>query len=116
MLVLERKPDESIVIGGDILVTVLSVKADKVKIGVAAATDIPVHRAEVADRIARRDPRKSVPWVSPHRDDSVRYRNALHLVLGRVGTWGAAGATATFTASELRQIERALTGEMEARP
>ena len=47
MLVLTRKRNESIVIGDDIEITVLSVVGEKVRIGVDAPRDIPVFRKEV---------------------------------------------------------------------
>jgi carbon storage regulator len=47
MLVLTRKRNESIVIGDDIEVTVLSVVGEKVRIGIDAPRDIPVFRMEV---------------------------------------------------------------------
>jgi carbon storage regulator len=47
MLVLTRKPEESIVIGGEIEVRVLGVQGDKVCLGVEAPRKIPVYREEV---------------------------------------------------------------------
>jgi len=47
MLVLTRKPDESIVIDDDIEVKVLSIVGEKVRIGIEAPRDIPVFRMEV---------------------------------------------------------------------
>ncbi len=47
MLVLSRKKNESIVIGHDITVTVLEVRGDKVRLGIVAPKEVPVHRAEV---------------------------------------------------------------------
>ena len=47
MLVLTRKRNESIVIGDDIEVSVLSVAGEKVRIGIAAPRDIPVFRKEL---------------------------------------------------------------------
>jgi carbon storage regulator len=47
MLVLTRKRNESIMIGDDIEVSVLSVAGEKVRIGIAAPRDIPVFRKEV---------------------------------------------------------------------
>ena len=51
MLVLSRKKGETIVIGDDIRVTIVDVRADKVGIGVDAPTDISVHREEVYNAI-----------------------------------------------------------------
>lgn len=47
MLVLSRKKNESIVIDGEIVVTVVEIRGDKVRLGVQARKDIPVHRSEV---------------------------------------------------------------------
>jgi carbon storage regulator len=47
MLVLTRKPDQSIVIGDDIIVTVLEVRGDQIRLGITAPRDVEVHREEV---------------------------------------------------------------------
>lgn len=52
MLVLSRKVDEKILIGNSVEVTVLRVDGDKVRLGVTAPSHIPVHREEIAKRIA----------------------------------------------------------------
>jgi carbon storage regulator len=51
MLVLGRKRGESIVVGDDIIVTVLEVRGDRVKLGFTASAEVPIHRAEVHRRI-----------------------------------------------------------------
>lgn len=53
MLVLSRQLDESIMIGDDIVLTIVDIRGDKVRIGIAAPTDIPVHRQEVYETIQR---------------------------------------------------------------
>jgi len=53
MLVLSRQKDESIVIGDDIEITVVDIRGDKVRLGIAAPTEIPVHRKEVYEAIQR---------------------------------------------------------------
>lgn len=53
MLILSRKPGESIVIGEHITVKVLEVKGDSVKIGIEAPRETTVHRHEVYDAIRR---------------------------------------------------------------
>ncbi|MFO0916569.1 MAG: carbon storage regulator CsrA [Pirellulales bacterium] len=53
MLVLSRHRDESIIIGDDIIITVVDVRGDKVRLGIDAPTDIPVHRQEVYEAIQR---------------------------------------------------------------
>lgn len=58
MLVLERKRGESIIIGDDIVITITDVlQGGKVRIGIAAPIEIPVHRQEVWDAIQREKPR-----------------------------------------------------------
>lgn len=47
MLVLSRKKDEKIIIGGGIEITIADIRGDKVRIGVEAPKDVPVHREEV---------------------------------------------------------------------
>jgi len=62
MLVLSRKSQESVVVGGSVnseptvIVRVLEIRNGRVRLGFEAAKDIPVHREEVWDRI-----RDSVP-------------------------------------------------------
>ncbi len=56
MLVLSRKPKESIRIGADIEVVVLEVHGDRVKLGFAAPAEVPIHRGEVYERIGHAPP------------------------------------------------------------
>ena len=51
MLVLSRKENESIVIRGDIVVTVIDVRGGKVRLGIEAPREIPVNRREIQDAI-----------------------------------------------------------------
>ncbi len=54
MLVLSRKKNEQIVIRDEeVVITVVDIRGDKVRIGIAAHTDTPVHRREVYDAIKR---------------------------------------------------------------
>lgn len=53
MLVLSRKKGESIVINNDITIVVVEVRGDKVRLGVNAPQEVPVHRREVYDAIHR---------------------------------------------------------------
>ncbi len=57
MLVLSRKRDESIVIDGGIVITVVDIRGDKVRLGIVAPSTVPVHRKEVMDAIKREDER-----------------------------------------------------------
>ena len=47
MLVLTRRSNESIMIGDDIVMTVLEIRGDQVRIGITAPRDVEVHREEV---------------------------------------------------------------------
>ena len=51
MLALSRKEGESIVIGNNIEITILEVKGDQVKLGIAAPKSIPVYRKEIYTQI-----------------------------------------------------------------
>ena len=51
MLVLSRRPNESIVINDKIVITVIEIRGDKVRLGIEAPRDVPVHRSEVYDAI-----------------------------------------------------------------
>lgn len=53
MLVLSRHPDQSIVIDGHIVVTVVEVRGDKVRLGIEAPRDVSVNRAEIEAEIRR---------------------------------------------------------------
>lgn len=53
MLVLTRHRGESIIIGDDIVITVVDIRGDRVRLGITAPAPVPVHRREVYDRIRR---------------------------------------------------------------
>ena len=53
MLVLSRHRDECIMIGDDVVVTIVDIRGDKVRLGIEAPQDIPVHRREVYEAIKR---------------------------------------------------------------
>ena len=53
MLVLSRQRDESIIIGDNIVLTVVDIRGDKVRLGIDAPKEIPVHRQEVYEAIQR---------------------------------------------------------------
>jgi carbon storage regulator len=57
MLVLSRQRDESIVIGDNVVVTIVDIRGDKVRLGIDAPGEIPVHRREVYEAIQRENRR-----------------------------------------------------------
>lgn len=63
MLVLSRKRDERIVIGDNIVITIVDVRGDKVRLGIEAPPEIPVHRQEIVDALRREGllPKASAP-------------------------------------------------------
>lgn len=61
MLVLSRKKNESIVINNDITIVVVEIRGDKVRLGVEAPREVPVHRREVFDAIQRSQNEQDAP-------------------------------------------------------
>lgn len=53
MLVMSRKKGESIIINNDITIVVVEIRGDKVRLGIEAPHEVPVHRREVYDAIRR---------------------------------------------------------------
>ncbi len=65
MLVLSRKVNETIIINDNIVITVVDIRGDKVRLGIEAPKDVPVHRQEVYEAIKRAEGTDSV-----HKADS----------------------------------------------
>ena len=58
MLVLSRKKNEQIVIGAgenEIVLTVVEIRGDKIRLGIEAPKEIPVHRREIYDLIKKKE-------------------------------------------------------------
>tara|TARA_Y100000310_G_scaffold332424_1_gene407971 strand:- start:3695 stop:3904 length:210 start_codon:yes stop_codon:yes gene_type:complete len=53
MLVLSRQRDESIMIGDDVEIIIVDIRGDKVRLGITAPNDVPVHRKEIWETIRR---------------------------------------------------------------
>jgi len=68
MLVLSRHRDESIMIGDEIVVTIVDIRGDKVRLGIDAPQDVPVHRQEVYEAIQRENRKASQVQPSETRD------------------------------------------------
>jgi len=54
MLVLTRMYDEKIVIGDNVVITIVEIRGNKVRIGISAPKDVPVHRGEIYDLITEK--------------------------------------------------------------
>lgn len=61
MLVLTRNAGQDIIINGNIQVRILNVHDGRVRIGIVAPRDVPVHRSEVQEKIAKELPEKLAP-------------------------------------------------------
>ena len=64
MLILSRKTNESIVIADNIVITVVEVRHDKVRLGIEAPKEVPVHRREIYDKIKSAEVAKKEPEAS----------------------------------------------------
>jgi carbon storage regulator len=70
MLVLSRQRDESIMIGDDVEIIIVDVRGDKVRLGITAPKDIPVHRREIYDAIQREKKLKKEPKEQEKEKDN----------------------------------------------
>ena len=61
MLALTRKVGERIVIGDNIVVTVVSIKGDSIRLGIEAPKEIKIYRGEIFDAIAAENKQAAVP-------------------------------------------------------
>ena len=57
MLVLSRQRDESIMIGDKVVITIVDIRGDKVRLGIEAPNEVPVHRQEVYEAIQKENRR-----------------------------------------------------------
>ena len=70
MLVLSRHRDESIMIGDNVVVTIVDIRGDKVRLGINAPKEIPVHRQEVYEAIQREN--RNAAKVQPEDTANLR--------------------------------------------
>ena len=96
MLILTRKVGETLMIGDEIEVTILSLKGNQVRIGVNAPKDVPVHREEIYQRIQDENRQASQSDVAS---------------LGQVGDILGAGADPNVKAVPLRRQIRSKKSE-----
>lgn len=76
MLVLSRQRDESIIIGDDVVITIVDIRGDKVRLGIEAPGEIPVHRREVYEAIQRENRQAERP--EPKETSEPRHPNSTH--------------------------------------
>lgn len=72
MLVLSRKPGESIVIGNDIVVTVVDFRGEQVRLGVDAPRSVPVYREELYAEVSRQN--RAAAEIDPSALDALPER------------------------------------------
>ena len=98
MLVLSRRPGESVMVGHDVVITVLEVRGDVVRVGIAAPREVQVHREEV-----HRELQAANVKAAAAADDAVA---ALAATLGLEPAPGA-GTAASSTLDTLDAMSRA---------
>ena len=72
MLVLSRKKNESIIINDNITIVVVEIRGDKVRLGIEAPKEVPVHRNEVYEAIRRseQDQSEAKNAATPRQTDT----------------------------------------------
>ena len=70
MLVLSRKKNESIIINNDIRLVVVEIRGDKVRLGVEAPKEVPVHRREVYESIKKNEAEQEGGGAKPPEEPS----------------------------------------------
>jgi creatinine deaminase len=71
MLVLARQKDQSIVIGDDVVVTIVDIRGDKVRLGINAPRSVSVHRKEIYDLVKQKNQAASAAAAATAADLSV---------------------------------------------
>jgi carbon storage regulator len=77
VLVLTRRSEESIVIGGNIVITILGVEGDKVKVGIDAPREVQILRKELFDAVQEQNRLATKLASMPEPDSIKRLRDLL---------------------------------------
>ena len=118
MLVLSRYKDQSIYIGDDIVVTIVDVRGDRIRLGVEAPANVPVHRQEIYEEIKRKKDSPDEPETRAKGSGRADLdRNGYTRELRAVRSFYA-GATAVvfggwMSASSVQRLEKTLNFHME---
>lgn len=93
MLILTRRVGETIVIGDDVIITVLGIKGNQVRIGINAPKDVSVHREEIYQRI--QNEKKETPGAAAPVSAPAQKKEESHFT--------AAPVTTTTTTTTIRK-------------
>jgi carbon storage regulator len=101
MLVLSRQRDETIMIGDDVMITIVDIRGDKVRLGITAPTKIAVHRKEVYDAIKAENERAAL--LASADTDALRaaFRNVPTRGPRAAAIGGASGASSPLPKPKL---------------
>ncbi|MBR5759500.1 MAG: carbon storage regulator CsrA, partial [Thermoguttaceae bacterium] len=118
MLVLSRYKDQSIYIGDDIVVTIVDVRGDRIRLGVEAPPNIPVHRQEIYEEIKRKKDPSEIPEIRAKGSGRVDIdRNGFTEELRAVREYYANSTAVVFggwvSASAAQCLEKALNFGLE---
>ncbi len=71
MLILTRRVGETLIVGDDVIITVLGIKGNQVRIGINAPKDVSVHREEIYQRI-QQEKNTTVPEVEAPKEKKAK--------------------------------------------
>src|SRR4051794_31634433 len=113
MLVLSRKKNESIIINDDITIVVVEIRGDKVRLGVEAPKEVPVHRNEVYEAIRRNQQKlDSDDGPNPTSSEAAKPQSP---VANTSKVYPSAPATFTVTSTPASNLESQRTARRNSR-